>query len=322
MLVVLAAGLGSRFGEGSKPLVPVGPDGETLPDYALYDAARAGYAGAVVVTRAADEGPTREQLERVVGDAFPVSLAFQDAPGPRFAWPEAVPDPVWTGPLPDREKPWGTVPAVLAARPWLDGPFVVANADDFYGDAAYRQLRDHLLGADPDEHALVAWPLEDTLEGNETDGFSRALCRHDGTWLERIVEVRDIRRVGGPARFRGITLEGESVRLPGDAPVSRNLWGFTPEVLGPLAEGTGRFLAEHGDDHEAEHLLSTAVDVLLARGEGRVRVLAARQRSFGVTYRAEVGRVAERIRKRVDAGAYPRSLAEGFRRLAEGDPGA
>lgn len=329
-LVILAAGLGTRYGEDSKPLAPVGPDGEALLDYALYDAARAGYAGGVVVVREAAETEFRAHLDAVEGEAFPVELACQDAGPSGFAWAEAVPGALVPEPPPERRRPWGTVAAVLAAEAHLGGPFVVANADDFYGDAAYRQLRDHLAEASGPADALVAWRLEETLSGREPGGVSRAVCEREGERLLRIVEVRAIEPLprGGPAAgpgdagdrppaFRGTTLDGEEVLLSGDALVSRNLWAFGRDAVPRLAEGFRRFLDAHGEDPEAEYLLSTAVGEMIREGVP-VRVLEARQPSFGLTYREERPDVAGRIRALVEEGRYPSPLRVGFRGLAPG----
>lgn len=336
---MLAAGLGTRYGDEVKQLAPVGPSGETLMEYALFDAARAGFTGGVVVTRRDLADRLRERLGATAAEALPVELAFQDlSPG----------------------APRGSVPALLAAGGRLNGPFAVANADVFYGREAYRRLAGHLAEvggapgtepaegarAGPAEHALVTWRLEDTAPEAWEGGVSRAVCEleegvplEEGARLRRIVEVRGIRPAGSGTSFTGRTLradphdEGEAVRLSGAEPVSRNLWGFTHAVLGPLRAGLRRFRERTAGQREAvqpeggrpqagdeqtgdptpEYLLSTAVDEILRRGEGHVRAYAAREPAFGMTYPRERAVVAGRIRRLVREGRYPEHLRDGFR---------
>lgn len=320
---MLAAGLGTRYGQGVKQLAPVGPSGETLMEYALFDAARAGFTAGVIVTRQELEERVRGRVAATGAGALPVELAFQDlSPAPR-----------------------GTVPALLAAGDRLDRPFAVANADVFYGREAYRRVAGHLAGvggapgteppedarAGPAEHALVTWRLGDTAPEAWEGGVSRAVCEleegaplEEGARLRRIVEVRGIRPAASGTGFTGRTLraesrdEGETVRLSQDAPVSRNLWGFTRAVLAPLRAGLRRFREQMAGRREPEYLLSTAVDEILRRGEGRVRAYAAREPAFGMTYPRERAVVAARIRRLVREGRYPESLRDGFREEVDG----
>jgi NDP-sugar pyrophosphorylase family protein len=264
-LVILAAGLGSRFG-GPKQLSPVGPSGETLLDYAIYDAMRAGFTRAVLVIRPELRDPLRAHVARVTGDALPVDYVEQRIDAGRV-------------------KPWGTGHAVLTARAAVAGPFAVCNADDYYGPGAYRLLAEHLKGeGSQGVHALVGYRLDGTL--SEHGGVARAVasCGPDGL-LTRLVEVRDVRRVGG--RLRGVTATEEPREFTGGEQTSMNLWGFAPDVFAALEEQFAAFLASQRAP-EAEFLLSTALDEQVRSGRARLRVLPAPDRWLGVTFAADV----------------------------------
>jgi MobA-like NTP transferase protein len=264
-LVILAAGVGSRFG-GPKQLSPVGPSGETLLDYAISDARRAGFTRAVLVIRPELRDPLRAHVARVIGDALPVDYVEQRIDAGRV-------------------KPWGTGHAVLTARAAVAGPFAVCNADDYYGPGAYRLLAEHLKGeGSQGVHALVGYRLDGTL--SEHGGVARAVasCGPDGL-LTRLVEVRDVRRVGG--RLRGVAATGEPREFTGREQTSMNLWGFAPDVFAVLAEQFAAFLASHRAP-EAEFLLSTALDEQVRSGRARLRVLPAPDRWLGMTFAADV----------------------------------
>jgi MobA-like NTP transferase protein len=295
-LVILAAGVGSRFG-GPKQLSPVGPSGETLLDYAIYDAMRAGFTRAVLVTRKELAAPLREHVSDVTGGAMPVHFVEQ-----RVAE--------------GRVKPWGTAHAVLAARDAVEGPFAVCNADDFYGSGAYRLLAEHLTGEPaPPVHALVGYRLDATL--SEHGGVARAVawCGPDGL-LARLVEMRDVRRVNGGG-LRGVTAAGEARQFTGAERTSMNLWGFTPDVFAVLEEQFAAFLAHEHRASDAEFLLSTALDEQVTAGRARLRVLTAPppDRWLGVTFAADAPAVRDAIASLVRAGIYPTNLRAAFTRL-------
>jgi MobA-like NTP transferase protein len=293
-LVVLAAGLGSRYG-GLKQLVPVGPSGEALLDYGVYDAVRAGFRNVVFVIRGEVEELLHRHVSEVIGTGVEVAYARQ----------------VLDRAPPGRTKPWGTGHAVLAAAPEVAGPFAVMNADDFYGAGAYRALFEHLASAG--EHALVGYPLAETLSPH--GGVSRGIAEPDARgYLSRLTEVTDIEPRG--SGFTGRTTAGQPVTLEGGEIVSMNLWGFTPAVLPALERQFARFLEVLGADAGAEFLLSEAVGAQAAAGEARVRVLRARERWFGMTFSADDAAVRDEVAHLVDAGVYPANLRAGFERLA------
>lgn len=264
-LVILAAGVGSRFG-GAKQLSPVGPSGETLLDYAIFDAKRAGFTRAVLVIRAELRERLRAHIAHVGGAALPVDYVEQRLDE-------------------GRAKPWGTGHAVLTARDAVDGPFAVCNADDYYGPGAYRLLAEHLKGErSRGVYALVGYRLDATL--SEHGGVARAVasCGSDGL-LTRLVEVRDVRRLDGA--LRGTTAAGDQLEFTGEEQTSMNLWGFTPDVFAALEEQFAAFLASPRAP-EAEFLLSTALDAQVRSGRARLRVLPARDRWLGMTFAADV----------------------------------
>ncbi|UCC72534.1 MAG: NTP transferase domain-containing protein [Gemmatimonadota bacterium] len=297
-LVVLAAGIGSRYG-GLKQLEPVGPGGETLLDYGIYDALRAGYSGVVLVIRRELEAVFRERLERRFGGSSSLAFAYQET--------DDVP-PGLTVPA-GRRKPWGTGHAVLAARSAVSGPFVVMNADDFYGATAYELLAEHLrsvAGSGAAEFAAAGYTLRDTLSPH--GGVSRAVCEVDASgYLARVSEVKDIRETGGS--LSGVTVDGELYDLTGDETVSMNLWAATPASFSLLEREFARFLGEHGDDRDAEFYLSNSVNDLIAAGAVRVRVIATPGPWLGVTHREDRPYVEAKLRELIDAGLYPANLS-------------
>lgn len=303
-LVILAAGLSTRYGR-LKQVDPFGPEGESIMDYNVYDAARAGFSRVVYIIRPEIEEPVRRHATGVVGDALPISFVHQTL--------DLVPEGF--RPPPDRKRPWGTAQALLCATHEVHGPFGVCNADDLYGPDAFRQLYDHLADPDTDaDGALVGYRLEDTLSGR--GGVARGVCvlGRDGL-LERITEVRNIRQVDG--WVAGDLPQGGSVELQGHEVVSMNLWGFSPGILAGLERQFRRFLDRFGGDTDAEFFLSTAVNSQVQAGR-RFAVLQAREKWFGVTHAGDREAAVARLEQRIREGAYPPSLREGLRRL--GDP--
>jgi MobA-like NTP transferase protein len=289
-LVILAAGVGSRYG-GPKQIEPVGPAGATLLEYSVYDARRAGFGPVVVVTRP----ELASAFERI--DATVAIQRLDDIPA-GLTMPAA------------RTKPWGTGHAVLAAATAVGSPFAVVNADDFYGRDAFTRAAEFLDaghgGAAPESCAIIAYPLRDTLSAS--GGVNRAVCRADGDgWLETVEEVVDIRRLAD-GTYAGADARGRPVRLSGDALVSMNLWAFTPAVFPVLRRGFAVFLRKAGREGQGEFLISHAIRDAVRRSEARVRVLGTRARWLGVTYPDDRPRVAAALRELVAAGEYPERL--------------
>jgi hypothetical protein len=291
-LVILAAGLSRRFGR-SKPLEPVGPHGETLPQYTVYDAMRAGFRRVVFVVHPDAAG--------LLGDHL----------GPRLP-PEVEPSFVSqtaASQARHRAKPWGTGAAVLAAGGELAGPFAVANADDLYGRGAFEEAARHLRSARADgqcRHALVGFRLRETLSG--AGGVSRAICQVSacGSLLgvQEVLEVRDTAQgvVGRAAAT------GERRILVGSELVSMNLWAFFPDVLPHLARAFERFYARHGESDAAEFLIGDAVQALVATESGRVLVLPCASRWHGITHPADREPLVRTLTRLVDEGRYPSPL--------------
>ena len=301
-LVVLAAGLSTRYGR-LKQLDPLGPGGESIMDYNVYDAARAGFGRAVFVIRPEIRDALRSHVEGVVGDAMRVEFVDQTV--------EVTVDG-FTTPL-DRGRPWGTGHAVLCARDVLDGPFAVCNSDDLYGPGAFRLLYDYFAEAPPTpDAALVGYTLIDTL--SLAGGVSRAVCTLRGEGLlARITEIQDVRRTD--RWITGREVDGAPVELEAHAMVSMNIWGFTPHVLDLLGRQFVRFFEYWGADPVAEFFLSTALNGQVQIGATRVAVLDAPDTWFGVTHSGERELAQETLAARIAAGVYPERLAEAFSAL-------
>jgi hypothetical protein len=278
-------------------------------DYGVYDAVKSGCTKLVFVIRPEIEAAITDHVAALVGNAITVAFAFQEignVPSRR-----AIP--------PGRERPWGTAHAVLAAGSEVSSPFMVCNADDFYGAAAYESLAGFLdasaspapLGAaGVGEGALVGYRLSDTL--SPFGGVARAVCECDADgYLERLMEVKQIQEVG--SRLAGVAEGANRVQLEGSETVSMNLWGFTPAIFPTLKRQFEEFLAGGAIENDAEFLISTAVNEQVARCEYRLRVLETRDRWFGMTFTDDKPMVTQSIRQLVDGGAYPDDLPAWFR---------
>ncbi len=301
-LVILAAGLSTRYG-GPKQLAPVGPSGEALLDYGIYDARRAGFGDVVFVIRTEQEESFREHAAWLVGSAVTVRCAFQS---------------LGDSPV-DRVKPWGTAHAVLAAAPHVHGPFAVMNADDFYGGSSFAALAEFLMGLDERSArslAMVGYRLQDTLSGS--GGVSRGICTvAAGGLLESVAEVREIRR--GPTGIAGVNVSGEPLHLTGDEIASMNLWGCTLSVFPRLESRFARFLESAATDPAAEFLLAGVVSDELTSGTVAVNVLPSRDRWFGMTFPEDRDQVVARLAELVSQSRYPDNLSAWFRRHGETD---
>jgi choline kinase len=288
-LVVLAAGLGSRFG-GDKQFTALGPHGETLMDYAIFDAARAGIRRVVLIMRTEALGLLPSLRQRYGGtvELLAVPQALDDLPG------DVVPPAV-------RTRPWGTAHAIRAVRDVVNGPFLVVNGDDFYGAAPYGALVD-AMGRNPGEWQLAGYPIHDTL--SPTGPVNRAICRVDaGGFLTSLEEVRGIARAPDGTLLAGT----DPVRsIPDDAIVSMNMWGLTPAILAVVERAFTAFL-RRADLSRDEYYLPEAIAEAMAAGQ-RVRVLPAGGNWCGVTFPEDAASVREHLAALAASGTYPSPL--------------
>ena len=296
-LVVMAAGAGSRFG-GLKQFVPVGPAGETLTDYAVYDAWRAGLRRAVFVVRREMEGEFHATLGRAYATRLEVAYAHQEL--------DAVPHGFR---LPfNRSKPWGTGHALLSAKGSVNGPFIAINADDWYGADGFTKLAAFLSVPavnGPARFGLVTFLLRNTLSGHGTVARGVCAASPEGR-LVSVTEHTDLRAEAGGVVGRGPG--GAEALFSGGEPVSLNLWGFTPAVFGELERAFEGFLAQRGADRDAEFYLPAGVDAAVRSGRAEVLLLPTDEEWFGVTYREDLPRVRAAVAARVEAGLYPSPL--------------
>jgi len=301
-LVVLAAGLSSRYG-GLKQLDPLGPDGEAIMDYNIYDATRAGFSRIIMVTRSEIEDDIRAHLSAIVGEALPIDYVQQSLD----QLPEGFHPP------PDRVRPWGTGHAVLCAADFTDGPFAVCNADDLYGPGAFAIIHSHLTSDQrASGGALVGYRLKDTLSGS--GGVSRGVCvLSKNSLLSHIDETQHVRFVD--RCITGQSLDGHHVELSRDSIVSMNLWGFTQSTIDHLRTQFCNFLESHASNTSHEFLLSTAVNEQIKVGSTSMRVLHAEDKWFGVTHASDKGQAQTMLLNQIDQGVYHRPLADGFAAL-------
>jgi hypothetical protein len=292
-LLIMAAGMGSRYG-GLKQIEPVGPSGEAIIDYSIYDALRAGFGKLVFILRKEIERLFRETVGARFEQRIPVEYVFQelDKIPASFAVPAG------------RTKPWGTTHAILMAADQIREPFAAINADDFYGAESYRLLAQHLQPG-VDDYSMIGFTLRNTL--SEFGSVARGICRVDrDDFLEGVVELTSIERNG--ATIQNTDSEGRVTPLTGEEPVSMNMWGFTPRVFPQLQERFDAFLRQNSTDLKRECYIPSTVNELVAAGEARVKVLRTRDSWFGVTYREDHPRVAQNISSLIRAGVYPERL--------------
>ena len=297
VLVILAAGMGSRYG-GLKQMDPVGGHGQVILDYSIYDARLAGFETVVFVIKDEIEADFKERVGSRIEGSMDVRYAFQrmDELPEGYSIPEG------------RVKPWGTAQAALAAQPFIDGPFAIINADDYYGRSAFQVIYDYLSGnPGQDEYAMVAYRLENTV--TDHGHVARGVCQvgADGL-LTGIVERTRIEK-GPPPRF---TEDGGQTwtQLPGDTMVSMNFWGFTPSLLDQARARFPDFLDEAlaSNPLKAEYLLPTLVGRLIQQGRATVRALSSKDKWYGVTYQEDKPTVTAAIARMTAEGLYPHSL--------------
>ena len=292
-LLVLAAGMGSRYG-GLKQIDPVGPNGETIIDYSIHDALRAGFGKLVFVIRRDIEAQFRE----IVGARFEKRIAVE------YVFQELDKLPAGFTVPPGRSKPWGTAHAILMAADTVREPFAAINADDFYGAESYRLLAQNLTSGSPD-YAMVGFTLRNTL--SDFGSVARGICRVNGDHcLQSVVELTKIERDGNGAK--DTSAAGEITRLTGDEAVSMNMWGFTPALFPQLQECFETFMKRSGHELRSECYIPSAVNDLVLAGQARVKVLRTEDSWFGVTYREDRPRVGASVRQLVTRGDYPERL--------------
>lgn len=325
-LVILAAGMGSRFG-GLKQIEPVGPGGETIIEFSLHDAIAAGFEKVVFVVRRSFEVDFRERFSGKMPSRIETALVFQEMD----SCLEGFPAPA------DRQKPWGTGHAVLVAKEAVREPFAVINADDFYGPGAFRAIADYLRripaapdtpasfatqdqaaddmaarqtaierlhAAEPDEYALVGYTLRNTLSEHGT--VNRGLCQADESgYLTKITELLSVGRRDAGAVY--LDENGEERPLGGDETVSMNLWGFAPSVFDDLQRQFHQFL-RNNPEPKREFQLPTEIDRLIEQCRGRVRILPTDERWFGITYPEDRELAEKRVAELISEGVYPQPL--------------
>ena len=294
-LVVLAAGMGSRYG-GIKQIDTFGPGGETILDYSVYDALRAGFGKVVFIIRKDIEQDFKEVFDKKLAPHIPVEYAFQSAdldyPGIER--------------VPERTKPWGTGHAVLSARAHIHEPFAVINADDFYGRDGFLKMANFLSSnTDQTIHAMVGYELPKTL--SEHGSVSRGVCEADADdFLKTIVERTKVY----PENGKIISEEGDTkLELDPNSPVSMNFWGFMPSIFDRLQGWFVDFVNKNADNPKAEYYIPLTVQGLMDQGH-KVKILRNSGVWFGVTYREDREHVSESIKKLVEAGEYPAKLWE------------
>ncbi|MCI7814047.1 MAG: sugar phosphate nucleotidyltransferase [Lachnospiraceae bacterium] len=295
-LVIMAAGIGSRFGGGIKQLEPVGPNGEIIMDYSIYDALEAGFNDIVFIIRKDLEKDFREVIGDRIARNTKVSYAFQEM--------DDLPDG-FTKPE-ERRKPWGTGQAILVCKDIIKNPFVVINADDYYGKEAFVKVHDYLVGERPVtdklDFCMAGFILGNTL--SENGGVTRGICQvDDGGMLTGVIETHDITKGENGAQVPDEM--GGYRRIDDNSHVSMNMWGFTTEILGELEHGFVSFLQNLKEgDIKSEYLLPTIVDRLIRDGKAQVKVLETKDKWFGVTYKEDRQVVADSFKELIEKGVY------------------
>lgn len=295
-LIIMAAGMGSRYG-GLKQLDPLGPSGEFILDYSIFDAKRAGFDKVVFVIKKENLELFRETVGKRIEKAMDVSYVFQ----------ELTDLPAGCSVPEGRVKPWGTAHAIYACRDIVKEPFAVINADDFYGREVYEVMGKFLTQTGGHHYAMVGYRLENTL--TENGSVSRGICTENGEgFLSSIVEMKKIER-GSDGRLFNTENDESKTYLSAADTASMNLWGFTPDFFGTLENGFVKFFEDNRDNLEkAEYYLVTAVSDEINAGTGSVRILESNAKWFGVTYREDRDKVVESINRLVNEGIYPANL--------------
>ena len=303
VLVIMAAGMGSRFG-GLKQIEPVGSAGEIILDFSLYDAMMAGFEKAVFIIKRENEADFRALIDERAGKYMEIEYVYQDITDIPEGY--GVPE--------GRVKPWGTGHAVMAARHAVDGPFVVINADDYYGPGAFQSIYEFLETAEDDEmyhYAMVGYQVENTM--TENGHVSRGVCQiSEASMLTEITERTKIQWQDGKIVFEDAEAADGSgwTQLEKGTTVSMNFWGFTPSMLRELEARFAAFLDQALEENpqKGEYFLPGVVDQLIQEGKADVRVLKSHDRWYGVTYKEDKESVVDAIQAMKDKGEYPDKL--------------
>ena len=295
-LVIMAAGIGSRFGGGIKQLEPVGPNGEIIMDYSIVDAMDAGFDKVVFVIRKDLEKDFKEVIGNRIEEKVQVEYAFQEL--------DDIPEQ-YREVFRKRKKPWGTGQAILCCRDVVHEPFLVINADDYYGKEAYREAYKELTSDKEDSDvmniSLVGFILKNTL--SENGGVTRGVCKVDEKrMLREIVETHNIIKTDKGA---AVKLDKKEEEIDIESPVSMNMWGLQPGFFEILEKGFSEFLSQlNEEDLKSEYLLPTIIGALLKQGKVQVKVLESKDKWFGVTYKEDKEGVVAAIRDLIDKGEY------------------
>ena len=287
-LLIMAAGMGSRYG-GLKQLDSVGPNGETIIDYSVYDAIRAGFNKVVFIIRREFEKEFKSQITNKYEGSIQVEFAFQELNN----LPDGFECP------PDRQKPWGTGHAILSAADLIQEPFVVINGDDFYGLESYQIVSDYYKN-EGDMFTMVAYELGNTL--SEFGGVTRGLCTVENDLLSTVIETNNLERSES-----GVSSE-RNIALDGSEPVSMNVWGFTPDLFPYLESMFNDFLKLEGKELKSEFFIPSVVNNLIQSNIKAVKVLKTGSSWFGVTYKEDKPHVVNKIKSLIDNDEYPLKL--------------
>ena len=287
-LLIMAAGMGSRYG-GLKQLDSVGPNQETIIDYSVYDAIRAGFDKVVFVIRKEFHNEFRSLITDKYLGKIKVEFAFQELENlpADFSCPEG------------RKKPWGTGHAILSAKDIIQEPFVAINGDDFYGLESFKVVADYYQNGGS-EFSMVAFQLDNTL--SDFGSVTRGLCTLKGNKLDTVIET------GGLIMSEKGMRSDRNIHLNGKEPVSMNVWGFTPDLFGYLESMFIQFLKEEGDALKSEYLIPSVVNNLIQTDKKSVHILHSSAKWFGVTYKEDKSYVMEEIKKLIKDGNYPKNL--------------
>ena len=295
-LLVLAAGLGSRYG-GLKQLDGLGPNGETIMDYSIYDAVKAGFGKVVFVIRESFETEFKEKVTKKYEHLLPIEIVFQEL--------DNLPEGFELNP--DRVKPWGTNHALMMGKSVIKEPFAVINADDFYGRKSYQVICDFLsqLEGSKNKYCMVGYRVGNTL--SESGTVARGVCETDeSSNLAGIVERTQIKRIDGTVKYKDEN--DQWVSIPDNKPVSMNMFGFTPDYFEYSDQFFVDFLKENDEKLKAEFFIPTLVNDLIVDGKIEMKVLDTTSQWFGVTYQEDRPFVVSKFKELVDNGDYPSPL--------------